>query len=141
MKTYGQRHSAWRSRCGQELREREDRREGGFREVAKGFQGTEEGGPSLRQRLAEMAKMHSSKAFYALDDPLEAAVFSVLVEMMKEQYKKIRRNITLRTLLYTIRPSSTPATMDAKLSSLFICFGCISKMAKEKIGQMAEIII
>ncbi len=35
--------------------------------------------------LAEMAKKHSSEAFYALDDPLEAAVFSVLVEMMKEQ--------------------------------------------------------
>lgn len=35
------------------------------------------------QRLAEMAKRHSSEAFYALDDPLEAAVFSVLVEMMK----------------------------------------------------------
>lgn len=31
-----------------------------------------------------MAKKHSSEAFYALDDPLEVAVFSVLVEMMKE---------------------------------------------------------
>jgi hypothetical protein len=30
--------------------------------------------------LAEMAKKHSSEAFYALDDPLEAAVFSVLLE-------------------------------------------------------------
>lgn len=37
------------------------------------------------QRLAEMAKKHSSEAFYALDDPLEAAVFSVLVEMMKKR--------------------------------------------------------
>ena len=36
------------------------------------------------QKVAEMAKKHSSEAFYALDDPLEAAVFSVLVEMMKE---------------------------------------------------------
>ena len=36
------------------------------------------------QKLAEMAKKHSSEAFYALDDPLEAAVFSVLVEMLKE---------------------------------------------------------
>ena len=35
------------------------------------------------QRLAEMAKKHSSESFYALDDPLEAAVFSVLVEMLK----------------------------------------------------------
>jgi len=36
------------------------------------------------QRLAEMAKKHSSEAFYALEDPLEAAVFSVLVELFKE---------------------------------------------------------
>ena len=36
------------------------------------------------QKVAEMAKMHSSEAFYALDAPLEAAVFSVLVEVMKE---------------------------------------------------------
>jgi hypothetical protein len=37
------------------------------------------------QRVAEMAKKHSSEAFYALDDPLEAAVFSVLVELLREQ--------------------------------------------------------
>jgi hypothetical protein len=36
------------------------------------------------QKLAEMAKKHSSEAFYALDDPLEAAVFSVLVELLRE---------------------------------------------------------
>ena len=36
------------------------------------------------QMIAEMAKRHSSEAFYALDDPLEAAVFSVLVEMMRK---------------------------------------------------------
>jgi hypothetical protein len=29
--------------------------------------------------------MHSSEAFVGCDDPLEAAVFSVLVEMMKRQ--------------------------------------------------------
>ena len=39
------------------------------------------------QKLAEMAKKHSREAFYALDDPLEAAVFSVLVEMLKERDK------------------------------------------------------
>ena len=39
-------------------------------------------------KLAAMAKKHSSEAFYALDDPLEAAVFSVLVEMMKEASSK-----------------------------------------------------
>ncbi len=42
------------------------------------------------QRLAEMAKKHSSEAFYALDDPLEAAVFSVLVELLREMEEKKR---------------------------------------------------
>ncbi len=48
------------------------------------------------QKLAEMAKKHSSEAFYALDDPLEAAVFSVLVEVMKElaEVKMIERDVT-----------------------------------------------
>jgi hypothetical protein len=36
------------------------------------------------KKLADMAKKHSSAGFYAFDDPLEAAVFSVLVEMLKE---------------------------------------------------------
>jgi len=36
------------------------------------------------QKLTEMARKHSREAFYALDDPLEAAVFSVLVELIKE---------------------------------------------------------
>ncbi len=40
------------------------------------------------EELAEMARKHSSEAFYALDDPLEAAVFSVLVEMMKRRAKE-----------------------------------------------------
>jgi hypothetical protein len=35
-------------------------------------------------KVAELARKHSSEAFYALDDPLEAALFSVLVEMLKE---------------------------------------------------------
>ena len=39
------------------------------------------------QKLAEMAKMHSSEAFYALDDPLEAALFSILLELLKEKDK------------------------------------------------------
>jgi hypothetical protein len=34
-------------------------------------------------KLAEMARKHSSEAFYALDDPLEA-VFSVLLELVRE---------------------------------------------------------
>ncbi len=37
------------------------------------------------EELAEMARKHSSEAFYALDDPLEAAVFSVLVEIMRKR--------------------------------------------------------
>ncbi|MGD0953720.1 MAG: hypothetical protein ABR985_15250 [Methanotrichaceae archaeon] len=45
------------------------------------------------QMLTEMAKMHSSEAFYALDDPLEAAVFSVLVELMKELAKDGNKSI------------------------------------------------
>lgn len=45
------------------------------------------------QMVALMAKMHSSEAFYALDDPLEAAVFSVLVEMRKE-LERMKENWT-----------------------------------------------
>jgi hypothetical protein len=44
------------------------------------------------RKLAEMAKKHSSEAFYALDDPLEAAVFSALVEMLKEADMADHRN-------------------------------------------------
>jgi hypothetical protein len=40
---------------------------------------------SYAEKLAQMAKIHSSEAFYALDDPLEAAIFSVLIEFMKER--------------------------------------------------------
>jgi len=37
------------------------------------------------EKLVELAKKHSSEAFVACDDPLEAAIFSVLVEMLKHQ--------------------------------------------------------
>jgi hypothetical protein len=37
-----------------------------------------------------MAKKHSSEAFYALDDPLEAAVFSVLIEMLKAKAEEVK---------------------------------------------------
>ena len=37
------------------------------------------------ERLATLAKEHSSEAFIACNDPLEAATFSVLVEMLKRQ--------------------------------------------------------
>jgi hypothetical protein len=39
-------------------------------------------------RLIEMAKRHSSEGFYAFDDPLEAAMFSALVEMLKEMDRR-----------------------------------------------------
>jgi len=41
--------------------------------------------------LAQMAKKHSSEAFYALDDPLEAAIFSVLIELLKEREDRSKR--------------------------------------------------
>jgi hypothetical protein len=37
------------------------------------------------EKLVELAKKHSSEAFAACDNPLEAAVFSVLVETLKRQ--------------------------------------------------------
>jgi hypothetical protein len=39
-------------------------------------------------KLAEMVKMHSGEGFYAFDDPLEAAIFSALVEIMKEMEQR-----------------------------------------------------
>jgi hypothetical protein len=32
--------------------------------------------------------MHSSEAFYALDDSPEAAIFSILIELLKENDRK-----------------------------------------------------
>ena len=52
------------------------------------------------QKVAEMAKKHSSEAFYALDDPLEAAVFSVLVEMVKEMDKPDHTNPWCKNVLW-----------------------------------------
>jgi hypothetical protein len=41
------------------------------------------------ENLAEMAKRHASEGFYAFDDPLEAAVFSVLIEILKEMDRNV----------------------------------------------------
>lgn len=41
------------------------------------------------QRLEEMARNNSSEAFYPLNDSLEAAVFSVLVEMLANRENDI----------------------------------------------------
>lgn len=37
------------------------------------------------KEIVELAKKHSSEAFVGCNDPLEAAVFSVLVELLKRQ--------------------------------------------------------
>ena len=39
------------------------------------------------ERLVECAKQHSSEGFVGCDDPLEAVIFSVLVEMLKDLEK------------------------------------------------------
>jgi len=66
----------------------------------EGQQSTKEGRPCLWAKLAEMAGKHSSEAFNARDDPLEAAVFSVLVEMMMEMDKADNENqIDITSLL------------------------------------------
>lgn len=36
------------------------------------------------ERLAGMIQQHSREGFHAFDDPLEAALFSVLIEILKE---------------------------------------------------------
>jgi hypothetical protein len=37
------------------------------------------------ENLVTLAKLHSSEAFYGCDDPLEAAVFSVLIGINRQQ--------------------------------------------------------
>jgi len=37
------------------------------------------------EHIATSARKHSSEAFYGCNDPLEAATFSVLVEILKRQ--------------------------------------------------------
>ncbi len=56
--------------------------------MAEDLKSAEERDQIYGERLAEMAKKHSSEAFYALDYPLEAAMFSALVELFKELEKK-----------------------------------------------------
>ncbi|HOT02934.1 MAG TPA: hypothetical protein PK069_01990 [Methanolinea sp.] len=36
-------------------------------------------------RVIAMARVHASECFYAFDDPLEAVLFSVLLEVAKER--------------------------------------------------------
>ncbi|MDO9550561.1 MAG: hypothetical protein Q7J03_06255 [Methanoregula sp.] len=37
------------------------------------------------EKLVALAKLHSSEAFYGCDDPLEAAVFPVLIGILRQQ--------------------------------------------------------
>ncbi len=37
------------------------------------------------RQVVAMAKKHASEEFYLFDDPLEAAVFSTLIELLKEK--------------------------------------------------------
>jgi hypothetical protein len=43
-----------------------------------------EGDRAYAERLSAMAKKHASACFYNFDDPVEAAIFSVLIEIAKE---------------------------------------------------------
>lgn len=61
----------------------------GVNEIARRW---ERAGRALRReeqpyaiRLAAMARAHTGEGFYAFDDPLEAAVFSVFIELVKER--------------------------------------------------------
>lgn len=80
----GPQHSAWVSSMGRSF----ESVRMGVKEVsarwAKASRALKKEDQVYGQKLAEMARKHSSEAFYALDDPLEAAVFSVLVEMVKD---------------------------------------------------------
>jgi hypothetical protein len=65
-------------------------------------------------KLSDMAKKHSSEAFYAMDDPLEAAVFSVLVEMLKEM-EEMEKNNGRRTMTATQTDSTPQELQTAKM--------------------------
>ena len=82
---YGRLRFAWVSSNRLKFREREDGREGCIGQVAEDQPGSKERGPSLRAEAGGDGQANTlAKSFYALDDPLEAAVFSVLVEMICE---------------------------------------------------------
>jgi hypothetical protein len=51
---------------------------------------------SYGEEIVKLVKMHSSEAFIACEDPLEAAVFSTLVEILKRQDQmesRMRKNM------------------------------------------------
>ena len=87
---YGLRRSAWWIRMGRSF----ESMRMGVKDVSarwlKASKALKKEDQVYGQKLAEMSKKHSSEAFYALDDPLEAAVFSVLLELVKEMDKNER---------------------------------------------------
>jgi len=68
-------------------------------------------------KVVAMAKTYASEAFYAFDDPLEAAMFSVLICMQREQEPDCRHAGTGNTSGYPgelIMPSSRKALRVAE---------------------------
>ena len=63
-----------------------------------------------------MVRMHSSEGFYALDDPLEAAIFSMLIELMKELEKR-------KWISDTIKPAMVSG--QALLTKILIGFAAL----------------
>ncbi|MEM2086130.1 MAG: hypothetical protein QXF06_01840 [Archaeoglobaceae archaeon] len=53
------------------------------------------------EMLAEMVKRHSSEVFYSFEDPLEAAIFSVLVEILKRLDELEKENVDSGLLFKT----------------------------------------
>ena len=62
--------------------------------------------------------MHSKEAFYALDNPLKAAIFSVLVELMNELVTRcdIISNLIGRVHYENMRTSPSSDLSNAKIS-------------------------
>ena len=58
---------------------------GRFERVARALPGAE-GEAALR--IVSMARRHASESFYAFDDPLEAALFSVFIEIQKARERR-----------------------------------------------------
>jgi hypothetical protein len=62
--------------------------------------------------------MHANEAFYALDNPLKAAIFSVLVELMNELVTRcdIISNLIVRVPYGNMRTSPSSGLSNAKIS-------------------------
>ena len=89
---FGQQRSAWVSSMGRSF----ESVRMGVKDVSarwlRASKALKKEGQICGQKIAEMARKHSSEAFYALDDPLEVAVFSVLLDLVKKIDKNDREN-------------------------------------------------